>query len=223
MKELKKDLTSTEATRLAEFLDKNGPVTFIEFHGLLTACAGGPLRIVPEQFIPPIFGNDFESEEIAKDIIGLALRLYDQTLQSLSRGSHLPLLSSDIYPVSWPEDISRKSLSLWCRGYIAGVSLYLDPIQTARSDPLLGKAIFSIALFDLEDEFLVKHFGLNVDSLENLRQEIIPEFPIIPLKIYNYWQNQKLGIKQEETFQRPGRDDPCACGSGRKYKQCCLH
>ncbi|MSE17613.1 YecA family protein, partial [Pantoea agglomerans] len=21
----------------------------------------------------------------------------------------------------------------------------------------------------------------------------------------------------------PGRNDPCPCGSGKKYKQCCLH
>jgi hypothetical protein len=24
------------------------------------------------------------------------------------------------------------------------------------------------------------------------------------------------------TSARPGRNDPCPCGSGRKYKQCCL-
>ena len=24
------------------------------------------------------------------------------------------------------------------------------------------------------------------------------------------------------TTARPGRNDPCPCGSGRKYKQCCL-
>jgi hypothetical protein len=24
------------------------------------------------------------------------------------------------------------------------------------------------------------------------------------------------------TVARPGRNDPCHCGSGRKYKQCCL-
>lgn len=23
-------------------------------------------------------------------------------------------------------------------------------------------------------------------------------------------------------MQRPGRNEPCHCGSGRKYKQCCL-
>ena len=27
-------------------------------------------------------------------------------------------------------------------------------------------------------------------------------------------------IKKEE--QEPGRNDPCSCGSGKKYKQCCL-
>jgi hypothetical protein len=25
-----------------------------------------------------------------------------------------------------------------------------------------------------------------------------------------------------QTNARPGRNDPCHCGSGRKYKQCCL-
>jgi SEC-C motif len=25
-----------------------------------------------------------------------------------------------------------------------------------------------------------------------------------------------------QTSTRPGRNEPCRCGSGRKYKQCCL-
>jgi hypothetical protein len=27
---------------------------------------------------------------------------------------------------------------------------------------------------------------------------------------------------QTQTAARPGRNEPCHCGSGRKYKQCCL-
>ncbi|MFQ7389424.1 MAG: SEC-C metal-binding domain-containing protein [Escherichia sp.] len=27
-------------------------------------------------------------------------------------------------------------------------------------------------------------------------------------------------MKAEE---KPGRNDPCPCGSGKKFKQCCLH
>jgi uncharacterized protein YecA (UPF0149 family) len=26
----------------------------------------------------------------------------------------------------------------------------------------------------------------------------------------------------KSTVARPGRNEPCRCGSGRKYKQCCL-
>ncbi len=26
----------------------------------------------------------------------------------------------------------------------------------------------------------------------------------------------------EPTAERPGRNDPCHCGSGKKYKRCCL-
>lgn len=25
-----------------------------------------------------------------------------------------------------------------------------------------------------------------------------------------------------QTIERPGRNEPCSCGSGRKYKRCCL-
>jgi SEC-C motif len=29
-------------------------------------------------------------------------------------------------------------------------------------------------------------------------------------------------MPQSDVTQRPGRNEPCHCGSGRKYKQCCL-
>ena len=28
---------------------------------------------------------------------------------------------------------------------------------------------------------------------------------------------------QPEKWQKPGRNDPCTCGSGKKFKQCCVH
>ncbi|WP_419658684.1 SEC-C metal-binding domain-containing protein [Desulfosarcina variabilis] len=29
-------------------------------------------------------------------------------------------------------------------------------------------------------------------------------------------------IKQESILQKVGRNDPCPCGSGKKYKKCCM-
>jgi uncharacterized protein len=43
------------------------------------------------------------------------------------------------------------------------------------------------------------------------------------------WRRQSLGlqmpqtrIKAPEAGSKPGRNDPCPCGSGKKYKKCCL-
>ena len=35
-------------------------------------------------------------------------------------------------------------------------------------------------------------------------------------------RNRTLGIMTGATTARPGRNEPCYCGSGKKYKQCCL-
>ena len=37
-------------------------------------------------------------------------------------------------------------------------------------------------------------------------------------------ERQKLPVPDEVTMNsaKPGRNDPCPCGSGRKYKKCCL-
>ncbi|WP_449304922.1 SEC-C metal-binding domain-containing protein [Persicimonas caeni] len=36
----------------------------------------------------------------------------------------------------------------------------------------------------------------------------------------------EASVEEEETFERElpkiGRNDPCHCGSGRKYKRCCM-
>lgn len=30
-------------------------------------------------------------------------------------------------------------------------------------------------------------------------------------------------LKPRQVTKEPGRNDPCSCGSGRKFKKCCLN
>jgi hypothetical protein len=41
------------------------------------------------------------------------------------------------------------------------------------------------------------------------------------LKSYHASQRQ-MGLQDELSFAKVGRNDPCPCGSGKKYKKCCL-
>jgi uncharacterized protein len=52
--------------------------------------------------------------------------------------------------------------------------------------------------------------------------EIHENLPVIVQALYNFWRNKRAG-RHRSTRRRAksGRNDPCPCGSGRKFKQCC--
>jgi uncharacterized protein len=46
------------------------------------------------------------------------------------------------------------------------------------------------------------------------------------LRLYEYWSaNPQQPVVQQPIVNgvKVGRNDPCPCGSGRKFKSCCLH
>jgi hypothetical protein len=55
------------------------------------------------------------------------------------------------------------------------------------------------------------YFGLNGIDIEQLRNEI------------QLIQSKAKIISQPERSIKIGRNDPCPCGSGKKYKKCCLN
>lgn len=45
---------------------------------------------------------------------------------------------------------------------------------------------------------------------------------IIPVMIIAYWPEKYHIIKKtHRKMVKAGRNDPCPCGSGKKYKKCC--
>lgn len=43
------------------------------------------------------------------------------------------------------------------------------------------------------------------------------------LKRQDYWESEKIAKKKRLESPKIGRNDQCACGSGKKYKKCCLN
>jgi len=62
-------------------------------------------------------------------------------------------------------------------------------------------------------------FGAGSDrSIVDLAYQLIPELADVPVK-----RPMTLPSVPEPTaYEGVGRNDPCPCGSGKKYKQCCL-
>ncbi|QEN06395.1 hypothetical protein EW093_13400 [Thiospirochaeta perfilievii] len=64
------------------------------------------------------------------------------------------------------------------------------------------------------NELLKKYPDINLNVKK--RHEILR-------KIYKKYLNENTGLnlQQFNQYKKIGRNDPCICGSGKKYKRCC--
>ena len=70
----------------------------------------------------------------------------------------------------------------------------------------------------------------NSEKLDELSEEeyiaSIESIQPAALRLYQYWVNnpQQPEVKKPTVNgTKVGRNDPCPCGSGKKFKSCCLH
>ena len=78
---------------------------------------------------------------------------------------------------------------------------------------------------------LAEYSAVNTTYLNNNAEfqdfhQKVQELPLMKFadavrNIYEYYHEDVF--KQEEKQAYPKRNDPCVCGSGKKFKHCCLH
>ena len=97
---------------------------------------------------------------------------------------------------------------------------FLDGIQTSLSNPFELDAVTEDTDIDLDIDFEKLYFNMlkaDADYLYTLKawEGIFSEDKI--MQIIKDFKRSKIVHKEKE----PGRNDPCPCGSGKKYKKCC--
>jgi uncharacterized protein len=110
----------------------------------------------------------------------------------------------------------------WARGFLEGVRLQDDAWDDALENQTVHDCLSGMVLLDL---------GENPDDTEVVvdfafRQSIAGQLPFIAHELWTYWQSnehQELSSTPNIAPSRVGRNDPCPCGSGKKFKKCCLH
>ena len=97
---------------------------------------------------------------------------------------------------------------------------FLDGIQTSLNNPMELEAVNEDTEIDLDIDFEKLYFNMlkaDADYLYTLKawEGIFSEDKI--MQIIKDFKRSKIVHKEKE----PGRNDPCPCGSGKKYKKCC--
>ena len=59
-----------------------------------------------------------------------------------------------------------------------------------------------------------------LDSNNSLNKLDVSSLDAATIKRLMDYQNRKPSVRE---YKKIGRNDPCPCGSGKKYKKCCLN
>ncbi len=222
-------LSEAEIERLAALLaaNRNAEALSLEgVDGLFCALIASPALVMPHEYLPVILGGTLEAGGLLGDLagvqemMGLLMRLWNAIAHDFEHeGVHLAYIEEP--------GIDGITGRAWARGYMRGTRL--APAGWSR-------------IFHDDDEALAL-------SIPIVAGEIDPQWPREPLtaeksdellrnmlsgavRVYRYFKEDRLASAQAAAQRAPlepyeragpkvGRNDPCPCGSGKKYKRCC--
>jgi uncharacterized protein len=231
-------LTVQEYDELDEFLlsldADEGICGVSELDGFFTAVVSGPEMIAPSQWLPMIWGDDedapvWESEQEFQRIFGLLIRLMNSISATLMEE---PMEFEPCFLESTVGGDRVEIVDNWCSGYMKAVALHSqlwEEMPMAYEDYLAPMVMFAT-----EEGW---------DQLERMERPEIEfwqgQIAKAARRIHAYWLAQREGEADPYLYPtllpttaandgpvvrdspKTGRNDPCPCGSGKKYKLCC--
>jgi uncharacterized protein len=187
-----------------------------EVQGYFTALASGPDAVEAGSWLDEVLGDapEFEDATTEAELGALLQKLYDATVTALAAGEVPNLI---LYEA---EDAEEADFWPWCNAYLYALdNVDTDWFEAADDEGFEDLLLPIMALGGMfEDEEEGKELITFTDAeLDNFKDEL----PDAVRAVYAYWQaKQQAPSTVRREGDKVGRNDPCPCGSGKKYKAC---
>ncbi len=223
---------------LSKSADRDATLYIEEVHGLLFGLAITPEAISPAEWLPFIFEEEpqFGDKQDAETCIGYLLDTYNRMINDSNKGTLA-------FPFNYKKisDLEYDLIEGWAYGLFLALSLrpdiwgmsekYEEMDEEEIPEDILDlinscSIITAIAIPEEMEEIFEAKPGQTPGDLEELEDVL---YGMLPLAVENLQQHGEkirkenaglksfIGIPKQEV----GRNDPCPCGSGKKYKKCC--
>ena len=217
-------LSDEEFDDLGNYLETiPGAMNIEKVHGFLTALQCSPQLVMPSNFFPYIFGEDhvYDSSEELTKYTGLLLRLWNEISNQLNN-------NAEFDPIFIEQENGKSPGNEWAEGFLFGMHLDQEGWKVlVDDDDHMGILIPIFALgheYDPDPE-------LRPDPITDEKRELmLAGIKAYTPKIFEYlkkYRSQSIGLNRSKqipfrrTSGKIGRNEPCPCGSGLKYKHCC--
>lgn len=204
--------------------------------GYLTACVVGPVPVPAHEWMEGIFGQptlpvctDPERQhrllqlllQRHRDItVSTAVALHDITPDQLFVPLRGEITADEIISPYQLDEQGRRKGNWSCRDWAEGFRCAI------AETPLWGKLVHNPKSSVLLDPVMIYQGGYNPAKPEIQIEQDKKLFPLLVIcisKIREFWSvgPDELLASAVRKAPKVGRNDPCPCGSGRKYKKCC--
>jgi len=227
-------LTEEELAELDRFLssDATGDEVMMldTLDGYLTAIAIGPVTLPAHRWLPRVWGPkegeapNFDSAEQAERIMGLIQRHLNGIIDRLHVDAEAfsPILDQVSYQDKEKEFLDGE---MWSYGFLTGLGLARREWQPLFEHESAMAALHPIYLLGADDLNAEQRKQTNTPAQ---REALAKQIAASVATLYRFWLPYREALHERivaTTIQREspkvGRNDPCPCGSGKKFKKCC--
>lgn len=226
-------VSDADLERLGAFLNSDAvPASAMDvatLEGFLTALVIGPRTVMPSAWLPWVWDFENGREDVvfsgmaqAQEVMGLVMGLMNRIADAFA-----------LDPESFEPVFYRHAVwgaAEWCAGFLAATQCFdagqwaalwaLDAVVPGGNVDRIGLATPFLRLGDEEGFRLTR----SEDNVAYWVDAIVPSLAAI----HAHWlarRSAEPAVAARGPLRREapkvGRNDPCPCGSGGKFKKCC--
>ena len=194
-------------------------MTLEQTDGFLSALACGP-PVPPNEYLPVIWDTsddldpqepNYDSAQQEKFVERLLQRHLDAITRRLDRGY--------LHGVIVETDTDELPARYWAAGFLRGVALRTKE-WGAQENSFIIEFLQGVVALGTDAE----HLRLRDIDFE-LRDKLVAALPKNLLRLYQLWRGHDdpypPPVDNYYEGRKIGRNEPCPCGSGKKFKFCC--
>jgi uncharacterized protein len=215
-----------ELDRMLLSMDAPEGMTLDTLDGFLHAIVIGPLTLTPSRWLPKIWAPEggemmppMNSLEQVNRLMSLIMRHHNSIVDwfELKPPAFAPLWPMVEFNGSEAEDAEN-----WAFGFTQGVKLSQAAWQPLLDDPRGQAWYHPIAV--LGDQDAPPEWDDLIRTPEQ-RAALTDQIEASVLAMHAHWLPLRQAVAERRTAQamstKVGRNEPCPCGSGKKFKKCC--
>ncbi len=207
-------------------------------YGFVLAIVSSPEKLSPVEWQPLLFKEsklpDFKSPELGK-VFTFNIRSLWNELNDQLQNEMIVLPSACNYST---EAGANQALIEYCIGYLRGYvwlknvwehAITASETKDSKADMMLKMLVFALMILSQPEKMVASqqegYASMSADQAWKLLPTLLTSVGIngqAISEIEKLTAEQSVALDAVQPVPKIGRNDLCYCGSGKKYKKCCL-